>query len=194
MVPLYAGFCLHYVAFVGITSWTAAFLTRTYAVTLADFAARLGTMLLVAGGTGYFVGGWLADSGPFRKPGGRRLLLAILPAISIPSALAVFAPTVELALLLLLGLSFATPIMNIAMSASVQEIVPNRMRGFAYALLAVVSALPAGVGGPLALAFTTEHVLGDTAKLGHSFWIVGIPALLAASGCFLLSRHASRQI
>jgi hypothetical protein len=77
--------------------------------------------------------------------------------------------------------------MNVATNASVQELVPNRMRGFSYALLAVVGALPAGAGGPYAVAWVTEHVVGDPALIGRSFAIVGVPMLLAASACFLLA-------
>lgn len=191
MVPLYAGFCFHYVAFVGITSWTAAFLTRRYAVTLADFSGRYGLMMLIAGGAGYLAGGFLADAKPFRGPGGKRMLLALLPIVALPSVFAGFAGGIGGALVLLMGLSFATPIMNVAMNATVQDLVPNRMRGFSYALLAVVSALPAGAGGPFAIAFATEHVVRNPLRIGDSFLIVGLPALLAATGCFLLSRRAS---
>jgi hypothetical protein len=98
-----------------------------------------------------------------------------------------------LALILLMALSFATPIINVAMSATVQDLVPNRMRAFSYALVSVVSALPAGAGGPLAIAYATEHVVGGPAFIGRSFLIVGVPALLTASGCFLLSRRASQR-
>ena len=191
MVPLYAAFTLHYVAFVGITSWTAAFLTRRYQVTLADFSGRFGLMMLIAGGAGYLAGGVLADSKPFRGPGGKRILLSLLPIVALPSTFASFAPGIGGALILLMGLSFATPIMNVAMNATVQDLVPNRIRGFSYALLAVVSALPAGAGGPLAIAWVTEHIVGNPAQIGRSFLIVGVPALLTASGCFLLSRRAS---
>jgi MFS family permease len=111
--------------------------------------------------------------------------------VALPSTLAGFAPNISAALILLTALSFATPIVNVAMNATVQDLVPNRLRGFSYALLAVVSALPAGAGGPLIIAFVTEHVLGSPALLGHSFLIVGVPALLLATGCFLLSRRAS---
>ena len=191
MVPLYAGFCLHYVAFVGITAWTAAFLMRRFQVPLADFSGRFGLMLLLAGGAGYLAGGFLADTKPFRAAGGKRMLLAILPLVALPSTLAEIAPNIAVALILLASLSFATPIVNVAMNATVQDLVPNRMRGFSYALVAVVSALPAGAGGPLAIAFATEHIVGSPALIGRSFLIVGVPALLTATGCFLLSRRAS---
>lgn len=193
MVPLYSGFCLHYVAFVGITAWTAAFLSRSYGVSLAGFSGRLGLSLLLAGGAGYLLGGAVVDSPPARRPGGKRLLLALLPLIALPSAFAGFAQGLNGALVMLMGVSFATPIMNVAMNATVQDLVPNRMRGFSYALLAVVTALPAGAGGPFAIAWVTEHLLGAPQLIGRSFAIVGVPSLLAASACFLLSRQASRR-
>jgi MFS family permease len=193
MVPLYAGFCLHYVAFVGITAWTSAFLTRRYDVSLANFYGRFGLMLLLAGGAGYLVGGLLADAPFVRRPGGRRTLLALLPLAALPSAFAGFAPNIPIALVMLATISFATPIMNVAMNVTVQDLVPNRIRGFSYALLAVVSALPAGAGGPQAIAYSTDHIVRDPALVGRSFLIVGLPALLASSLCFLLSRRATHD-
>jgi MFS family permease len=192
MFPLYTGFCLHYVAFVGITAWTAAFLTRTYHISLVGFAGRLGLMMLIAGGAGYVLGSFVTDSSRFRRPAGRLALLAVLPLVAVPAALAGLAPGLVLALAMLASVTFATPIINVAMNVTVQELVPSRMRGLSYALLAVFTSLPAGAGGPLAIAWVTEHVIGNPALIGRSFLIVGVPALLAASGCFLLAGRASR--
>jgi MFS family permease len=192
MVPLYAGFCLHYVAFVGITAWTAAFLARTYHISLIGFAGQFGLMMLIAGGAGYATGSFVTDSPPCRGPNGKLALLAILPLVALPAALSGFAPGLVAALAMLAGLSFATPVINVAMNATVQELVPSRIRGLSYALLAVLTSLPAGAGGPLAIAWTTEHILGNPALIGRSFLIVGAPALLSACACFLLAGRAYR--
>jgi MFS family permease len=193
MGPLYLGICLYYLAFIGIGAWTAAFLTRNYHLTLADFSGKLGLMMLIAGGSGYIAGGLISDLAVGKRQGGKLILLAILPIVALPCAFATFAPTATGALVALAALSFATPMLNVAMNGSIQELVPNDMRGFSYALLMVVAALPAGAGGPLAIAYVTEHVLGDPALIGHSFLIVGLPCFLLASASFAFAYRAFRR-
>jgi MFS family permease len=190
VVPLFSGFTLYYVAFVGISSWTVVFLSRTYHSDLAAFAGRLGIMAMVAGTAGYVLGGLLTDSRIGRRSGGKLILLAVLPLVAIPSTLAVLAPSITAALFALAALSLATPMINVAMNATMQELLPNDMRGFSTAMLSVVVALPAGAGGPLIFALVTERVLQDPLRIGTSFGIVGLPVLVAASVCFLLARRA----
>ena len=193
LAPLYAGFCLYYVAFVGITAWTTVFVMRTYGVTLPEFAARMGVIAMISGTAGYLLGGVLSDSAIGRRGGGKLALLAALPVLAMPGTLAVLMPGVTSALIALAAIAVATPMVNVAMNATMQEILPNDMRGFSYSLLAVVSALPAGAGGPLIFALVTEHVLHDPARMGTSFMIVGLPVLVLSSACFLYARHAYRS-
>lgn len=185
--PLYGGFCLFYVALVGITAWTAAFLGRRYGLDIAGFSGALGLMLLVSGMGGYIASGFLADSRLGRGPRGRIALLACLPVLALPSAFATFAPSYLTALVMLAAIGAAMPILNVAMNASVQDILPNEMRGFSYAVLGLCSALIAGAGGPWLVAAATEHLLGDPARIGTSFIIVGVPALAASFACFALA-------
>lgn len=191
ILPLFGGFCLYYVGFVGISSWTVVFLTRAFNTDLSAFAGRLGIMAMIAGTGGYMLGGVLSDSAIGRRSGGKVLLLSILPIVAIPSALAGLAPDVNMALVALGTLSFATPMVNVAMNAAMQDLLPNDMRGFSVAVLSVAVALPAGAGGPLVFAMVTEHVLLNPARIGTSFMIVGVPVLLAAALCFARARHAA---
>jgi MFS family permease len=194
LVPLYSGFCLHYVVFIGFVSWTAVLLTRTFHLSIAQFANRMGLMLLLAGGAGYVIGGVIADLPMAKRRGGRLALLTLLPLIALPSAFVTYSPNIVVALCLLGSMSVVTPIVNVAMNASIQELVSNDSRGFAYSLLAVFSALPAGVGGPLVIAFVTQHVLHAPNQIGLAFLIVGLPVLLAASACFFVSWRQARRI
>jgi predicted MFS family arabinose efflux permease len=189
--PLLIGFCLFYVAFIGLTAWISAFLMRRYDLLLQDFANAMGLAMMASGFAGYLLGGFAADSRLARGPAGRLTLMMLLPLVALPSAFADFAPSANLALIAIATITFATPILNVAMNATVQDLVPNDMRGFSYALVAVVSALPAGVGGPLVIAFVTEHVLFNHDLIGRSILFVCLPALLAASLAFALARRAT---
>jgi MFS family permease len=190
IMPLIGGFCLFYVAFIGIVAWTAPFIMRAYHLTLPQFSGRMGLIMLVGGSIGYISGGHIADSAIGRRPGGKILIMMVLPFIAMIAAFAGFASSATVALVMLATMSLATPMLNVAMNASLQELVPNEMRGFAQALLSVVSALPAGAGGPLAVAYVTQSVLHDPSRIGTSFVIVGVPSLLAASLLFLIAYRA----
>jgi MFS family permease len=194
VIPLFLGFCLYYVAFVGVAAWTAPLLMRSFDAQLPDFANTLGIILLISGVSGYMLGGLSADSAIGSRRGGRLMITTILPIIALPSAFSGFAPSLLLAILLLASITLATPMLNVAMNATVQEIVPNDMRGFSYAFLSVVSALPAGAGGPLLLAWVTQSVLGDPARIATSFVIVVIPSLLGSAIAFLLARRAYLRV
>ena len=192
-IPLFGGFCMYYVAFVGISSWTVVFLTRAYHADLSTFAGRLGIMALLSGVSGYVMGGLLTDSPLGRRPGGKLLLLCILPIAAVPSALAGLTPSINTALFALAALSVATPMLNVAMNATIQDLLPNEMRGFSVAMLGLVAALPAGAGGPLIFALVTEHVLHDPMRIGTSFLLVGLPVFIAASACFAAAWAMSKK-
>jgi len=192
VAPLFGGFCLYYVAFVGVTSWTAPLLMRTYGLTVSQIANLLGLGMLIAGVGGYVLGGLAADTRVKRRKSGRIGLMVLLPIAAIPAAFAGLAPGVGLAIAALAAISLTTPILNVAMNATVQDIVPNDMRGFSYAFLSVVAALPAGAGGPFAIAFVSETILGDASQIAQSFIIVVLPSLTMASALFALAARAYR--
>ncbi|NBC35361.1 MFS transporter [Novosphingobium sp. FSY-8] len=192
LLPLFAGFCLFYVALIGITSWTATFLGRHFLLSVPQFAPQMGLMLLVSGMGGYIISGFVADAAPMRRPGGRIALLAVLPLLALPSAFAGFAGGLNGALMLLAAIGTVMPIINVATNATVQDVVPNAMRGFAYATLGLLSAIVAGTGGPWAVAFVSTHVAADPARIGLGFLYVGLPALLLASACFALAWAQAR--
>ncbi len=191
---LYGGFCLYYVAFVGITSWTVVFLTRAFNSDLPAFAGRLGLTAMIAGVSGYILGGVLSDSRFGRAVTGKMRLLIILPIVAIPATLAGLTSSINLALIALAMISLATPMLNVAMNATMQQLLPNDMRGFSFGLLSVVSSLPAGAGGPLVFALVTEKMLHDPTRIGTSFLIVGLPSLLLSSISFLMARRAYRRM
>jgi MFS family permease len=191
--PLFGGFCLFYVALVGLTAWTATFLGRRYDLDIADFSGALALMLLITGMGGYLASGFLADSRLARGPRGRIALLAVLPLIALPSAFATFAPGHIAALVMLGAIGTAMPMINVATNTAVQDILPNDMRGFSYAVLGLLSALIAGAGGPWLVALASETAGGNDG-LGTAFLIVGLPFLLAASACFLIAGRAAATL
>lgn len=188
--PFFLGVGLFYVSFIGITAWTAPFISRTFSLTLPQFANTMGLILLIGGLLGYLMGGAVADSRMGGGPRGKLAIMSVLPFFALPGALAGYAPNVTLALTAVAFIALATPMLNVALQATVQDLVPNEMRGFSVGLLSLLIALPAGAGGPLAIAYVSEHILGDPARIGVSFLIVGVPSLLASACCFFVARRS----
>lgn len=187
IAPLYLGFCLFYVALLGITMWTAPFLTRHYGLPITAFSGALGLMLLITGVGGYMISGLLADSRLSGGVAGRIPLLCALPLLGLPAAFASFAPDYRLSLALLGTIGVAMPMINVAMNTTLQDILPNTMRGFGMAMLGLCSAIIAGAGGPWIMALAG----GGTGDLGMAFLRVGLPFLLLSSGCFAVAWRAA---
>jgi sugar phosphate permease len=178
--PLFAGFCLFYLALVGITAWTAAFITRRYGLALPQFSGVLGLMLFASGVTGYLLSGIVVDSRIGRGARGKLTILAALPIAALPSAFATFAPQAGIAIVMLAAIGIAMPAVNIAMNATIQDMMPNTLRGFTHAALGLCSAIVAGAAGPWLMATAASD-------LGHAFIMVGVPALLASSISFTIA-------
>jgi len=187
VVPLYLGFCLFYVALLGISMWTAPFLMRHYGLPIAAFSGALGLMLLTTGVAGYLISGLLADSRLSGGRAGRIPLLCVLPLLGLPAAFASFAPDYRLSLALLGTIGIAMPMINVAMNTTLQDILPNTMRGFGMAMLGLCSAVIAGAGGPWILALAG----GASGDLGLAFMRVGVPFLLLSSLCFAAAWRAA---
>ncbi|AMO72580.1 hypothetical protein AZE99_12620 [Sphingorhabdus sp. M41] len=190
-VPLLSGVCLFYIAFVAIASWMATFIMRKFDIGLPAFANEMGLALLISGALGYFSGGLAADSKFGRGARGKLTIMAILPVLAVPATLAVVAPTPLVALVLLCTIMVVAPVLNVSLNTTVQDLLPNEMRGFTYAFISVIAALPAGAGGPLAVAFVTEYVFQDQEAIGLSLLVVCLPALVLASLAFAMARRAT---
>lgn len=143
-----------------------------------------GTIVLVGGAAGTWLGGWLAD----RKGGGRPASYALIPAIcfliAAPAfALGLFAPSLILGWLLfalgqMLALAWLGPVI-----AAVQHIVPPNMRATASASFLFINNL-IGIGfGIFFLGFMSDRMnaaYGDDALRYSILYGLGFYLLSAA--------------
>ncbi len=192
IAPLVGGGVFFFIALSASTSWTATFLMRAYHLSLAELAAPLGIMNFVAGFAGYLLAGFLVDSDVVRRHGGKSTLLVLVPFVALPATLAVFCPGPRLALLALSAITLATPLHNVAANGSIQDLLPNAMRGFSLTLFGAVGGLLSFTTGPLLVALATERLFGRAELIGYSLTAVGLPSLLGAAVCFAWSRRALR--
>jgi pimeloyl-ACP methyl ester carboxylesterase len=99
------------------------------------------------------------------------------------------AGSLPLAALLVASADAVFSVTGIIMFATLQTIVPPRMRGSAISLTLVLNTLIGATLGPLAIASLTQRVLGDPAQVGWSIALVAVPCLAAGIALFLLARR-----
>jgi len=190
LAPLYGGFALCFVAAYGGAAWQPTMLMRGFHVSPQFVGTWLGPLSMLFSTIGPLAGGWLLDrSMRAGQPMLRFALLAGLPVLALPSTLAVLAGDPRLAALLIASGNAVYSAVGTVMFATLQTIVPARMRGTSIALTLVLNTLLGATCGPLLVAGATQ-ALGDPAKVGWSIAIVAGPALLLGAALFAYGRRA----
>lgn len=190
-VPLYLGFALCFLAGYGAGAWAPSMLMRGFGATSAQIGAWLGPLSMLFAVVGPTIGGTLVDR--YARRGNdmaKFAILTIAPLCVIPSALAVLAPGLIPAIVLVASSGAIFAIVGTTMFSLLQIIVPADMRGVAIALTGLVNTILGATLGPLLVASLTERVFGDPAKVGYSILLVVIPALLVAVALFAMARRA----
>lgn len=166
----------------GMQAWLPAYFLRVHGWTAAETGVALGAATLVLGLSGALTGGWLADRWRSRGVPDAALRAnawAVAAALPVPAAV-MLAPTSTLALAaagcFFFLSSFAVPLAPTAL----QNVTPGYLRARVSALfLLVVNAVGIGLG-PTAVAFVTDHVVGDPAGVGRALALVGSLAYLTS--------------
>lgn len=198
----YGGVALFGIVIYGVLSWMPAYFMRSFGWSPTQVGLAYGPILLVFGGAGTVVGGWIATVLTRRGVRdasiwvtGVGMLLTAVPMIMVGlastplSALAWLAPA-----LLLMTSPGGTAIQ------AIQECVPNHLRGQASAVYYLVISIVGLTLGPLSVALLTDYVFGDTGRTGVAIAVVaGVVAPLAglsgiaARGPFLELIGAARE-
>lgn len=147
----------------GLIFWLPSFFNRSFGLPLADVAWFYGSIVLVGGIAGTWLGGWLGDRlGPSR-PGAYALIPAICFCITAPAfALGLFAPNLWVAwLLFTIGQMTALAWLGPVISA-VQHIVQPAIRATASASFLFINNL-------IGIAFGIYFLgwLSDRMKAAH---------------------------
>lgn len=130
----------------GLIFWLPAFFNRSFRLELIEISWFYGSIVLVGGVLGTWLGGWLGDRAGRGNPGAYALIPAVCFLLAAPAyAAGLFAPSIGLGWLLFvipqaLGLAWLGPIL-----AAVQHIVPPSMRATASAAFLFINNL-IGIG------------------------------------------------
>jgi MFS family permease len=177
----------------GLFFWAPSFLVRSFHLSLLQASLTYGSLILVGGLTGIWVGGVLAD----RYGEKRRAMYALIPAIAFLATLpfylvGVLSTTlwISFAVLLVptaLGLAWLGPVL-----AAVQHLVPANMRATASALFLFINNL-IGIG----LGSTLIGIVSDSMRVRFGSESLRY-AILAGTGFYLIAAgfllYASRHL
>jgi MFS family permease len=130
----------------GLIFWLPSFFNRSFGLPLSQVGWYYGSIVLVGGVAGTWLGGWIGDRVGPDRPGAYALIPAICFLIAAPAfALGLFAPRLEVAwLLFTIGQMFALAWLGPVISA-IQHIVAPNMRATASASFLFINNL-IGIG------------------------------------------------
>ena len=167
----------------GMALWTPTFLARTYGWELSGAGIAYGSLLLVFGGSGVYLGGWLADRIDRRGRVGGPFVAASLCAAGVvaPAIAYPLMPTAQLSLTVMAPMILCSSApWGVAVSA-LQQMAPNELRGQVGAFyLFTVNLIGIGLG-PTLVALLTDYWFGDPAALRYSMVAVSGTAAIAAA-------------
>src|SRR3954469_20667948 len=175
----------------GLIFWLPSFFSRSFGLELGQVGWFYGSIVLVGGVAGTWLGGWFGDRTGPADPGAYARIPALCFAIAAPVfAIGLFAPSLWLGWLLfaigqMLALAWLGPVI-----AAVQHIVPPSLRATASASFLFINNL-IGIGfgifflGFMSDAMTTrygEDALRWSILYGLAFYLLSALFYLVASG------------
>jgi len=164
----------------GVLAWAPTFMNRRFGFPASRAGVIVGITVALAGLLGTLLSGWLSDRWLQAGKRAARLRVTIVAWCLIVPAAAFWPlmPSPGLALGVLGCAIFGFAIGQSSAPPTIQDAVPNAMRGKAIALYLLLGGL-LGIGlGPTSVALLTDHVFHDDAMLGASLILVSAPASL----------------
>ncbi|MEP6492404.1 MAG: MFS transporter [bacterium] len=180
---------------VAIAFWLAQFLIRTYGITASQAGRIQGLLTMSIGTFAVIAGGWLSDwfvkrgrvDGPLRVGmiGAAGMLVA---ATAYP-----LMPTLTLAVIWLAVVNAFAALPFGAAWAAASEVVPAPLRAQGVALYFFVLSLVSRTLGPSSVAWLTDYVFHDDAKIRYSLATVNVVGMCVALMLFAFGLSAYRK-
>ena len=194
LLPLYLGFATCFTVAYGGAAWAPTMLLRGYGATPGFLGAWLGPLSIAFSALGPLIGGTMLDrSMRSGRTMARFAILSAAPLFALPSVLAVLAGELHAATVLVASSNAVFSVIGTVMFATLQSVVPPRMRGSSIALTLVLNTILGASVGPLLVASFTERVLHDPAQVGWSIAAVCVPFLLLAAALYAVAARAMRR-
>jgi sugar phosphate permease len=165
----------------GFQAWAPTFFIRVHGWTAGQAGRTLGTIILISGCLGMYVGGRLGDYWQKRGMSEAQLMVVVPSAIGagILFPLAMTAHSAEWTRILLFPAVFFQALPVATVVAAIQLIVPNQLRGQMSALFLFCLNLGGLSLGPLMPAILSDYLFKNEKMIGLSLAItIGAAAIL----------------
>lgn len=166
----FAGFALSSMLGFGVVAWVPTYFIRVHGWAAQDIGYVYGAILAIMGGAGVIAGGRVAE---WMEGRGIRDAYFVLPMMSASTTMvlfisAMFAPTAEIALGLLVCSTFFSSFPVSLIMTALQAVAPNQLRGQLTALFSFVTNLLGVATGPTVVALLTDYLYRDEQAVGWS--------------------------
>ncbi|MGY1520518.1 MFS transporter [Luteimonas sp. A482] len=187
------GYAIYSMAFQSVLAWGPTFLIRQHGMSPSDVGAWLGKATLVTNVLMTLASGWFVDfavrrgmvDGALRWSLGAACL-GVLPTLALP-----WVADAGVASILLVLTTVGTSGYVIG-AIPLMQLMPSQLRGKAMVSFLLLNNIVSGICGPFMVAFFTDRVFQDPAKVGYSLAIVAGASLLITIALMIWGRGAYR--
>jgi len=193
-VPMFCALGTSTIIHSGTVAWSIAFYQRTYGWTPVHTGYVLGLVGVLTSPVGLMLGAWFAERSAARGFDDANMRVAAWAStLAIPwSALGPLMPSPGLAVAMAAVSNVVVASVGAPMSAALQIVTPNEMRGRVTALyLFTANVLGTGIG-PTAIALLTDVVFHDEGKLRYALVVAALLAWVPAA-CYWYVRGHYRE-
>lgn len=183
---LCAGFACFYIAVYATSTWIPTYLMRIHQMERQTVGLVTGIGLLVLPAIGVLASAQVADRWTRQGVPKAKIRWSFWATLLFIPATVIYPlmPTATSTLYALIPYGILVSATVGVAAAAVQEIMPNRMRGVASALLILAQNLLGLTLGPTGVALLTDYVFQDDQALGWSLLLIAVLSLSLAAGFF----------
>lgn len=190
----FAGFGLYLAFTYGLSFWAIEYFVRTFAVERSDVAYIYGAQVILLGGSGTLLAGYLSDYLERRgiKDAKLRVALWAMAPMTLLACALPFIDSYPVAIAAIMAMTFCWKFPLAPAAASLQIATPNEVRGLATGLYLFVGNTLGLAVGPAVIGVFSDYVVQDPNGLKWSVALAGVIMLPASVlNVFLCRRSCS---
>ena len=181
---------------VGLQSWNAAYVSRTFAWPVSKIGFVFGSVQLTSALAGLAFHGWVVDKlfAQHRKDAHLHYFM-IMTLLALPCAVSAYLVQNAVTMIVLYNLAYFFVMAFASIGpAALQIATPQNLRGKASSIYMIALTIIGTILGPAFVAMLTDFVFADEALLGYAMALFSLIACGFAALLFALGRSHMRHI
>lgn len=191
----FAGFGLYLAFTYGLSFWAIEYFVRTFSVARSEIAYIYGAQVILLGGGGTLLAGFLSDFLEDRGWADAKLRVALWPMLPmmVMAGCLPFVSSYPVAIGAIMVMTFCWKFPLAPAAAALQIATPNEVRGLATGLYLFVGNTLGLAVGPAVIGLFSDYVIGDPNAIRWSIALAGLLLLPCSMFCvFLCGRSFTR--